>query len=646
MSEGGSVCPAFQLGRLETNTGCGGVQFSEANECVEFESLPVCDEKYSINVSGDPLFGVQTNCKLQVLVGFNWAPSEDILSFHSLDLRFDFDAPDNVILEDVDLSNALVCPASNNPASCQGFMDCYKIIDKHTLSICFKQGAPNEYLTINRSNAFIILTFDAPENCISDVTLRQAEFGRVTFDPMTGAPTALPVCRLETPDQEDPNDQNFVKLNFPHCVPFLNSEIKNKKGTPEPIEEVAVSITGPCNYNFLSDCDGYSACLCNYGDYLVTPFKDDNFLNGVTTYDLVLISKHNLGIEPLDSPYKMVAADANKSGSITPFDIVLLRKWILGIIPLDEPPPPGAAKSWRFVEKDFVFPNPLNPFQSPFPESKTVTITSSASGEANFIGMKTGDVNLTHVANGGNCRPAAKSSRIRTFALGLSAPAAKSGEIISVALRNSGPEALAALQAGFRFDTEALELVGVSVGDVNGFTPDCLGLHRQDEGEIRIVWLSPDFEENLWVPGQALCHFTFRAKQDRNRTLPFLVADNSLLSNEVYTPDNQTFNVVLQSSSVAGRDDIAKPLALLEASCVPNPTTGETSMVIESAQIGKARVFLFNAFGARVGYHEVALLRGRNQIALPESAAWPAGVYSWLVMLGTERASEGRLVKQ
>ena len=315
MSEGGSVCPAFQLGRLETNTGCGGVQFSEANECVEFESLPVCDEKYSINVSGDPLFGVQTNCKLQVLVGFNWAPSEDILSFHSLDLRFDFDAPDNVILEDVDLSNALVCPASNNPASCQGFMDCYKIIDKHTLSICFKQGAPNEYLTINRSKAFIILTFDAPENCISDVTLRQAEFGRVTFDPMTGAPTALPVCRLETPDQEDPNDQNFVKLNFPHCVPFLNSEIKNKKGTPEPIEEVAVSITGPCNYNFLSDCDGYSACLCNYGDYLVTPFKDDNFLNGVTTYDLVLISKHNLGIEPLDSPYKMVAADANKSGS-------------------------------------------------------------------------------------------------------------------------------------------------------------------------------------------------------------------------------------------------------------------------------------------------------------------------------------------
>jgi hypothetical protein len=63
----------------------------------------------------------------------------------------------------------------------------------------------------------------------------------------------------------------------------------------------------------------------------ITPVKDDNPLNGVTTYDLVLISKHILGIEPLGSPYKMIAADANKSNSITTFDIVEIRKLILGI---------------------------------------------------------------------------------------------------------------------------------------------------------------------------------------------------------------------------------------------------------------------------------------------------------------------------
>ncbi|MBK8427676.1 MAG: hypothetical protein IPL27_17645 [Lewinellaceae bacterium] len=65
-------------------------------------------------------------------------------------------------------------------------------------------------------------------------------------------------------------------------------------------------------------------------DYTLTPTKDDNPLNGVTTYDLVLVSKHILGLEPLNTPYKMIAADANRSGSITTFDIVEFRNrsWV------------------------------------------------------------------------------------------------------------------------------------------------------------------------------------------------------------------------------------------------------------------------------------------------------------------------------
>ena len=65
--------------------------------------------------------------------------------------------------------------------------------------------------------------------------------------------------------------------------------------------------------------------------YTVTAEKDINWTNGVTTFDLVLISSHVLGNVMLDSPYKMIAADANKSGTITTFDIVLLRQLILQI---------------------------------------------------------------------------------------------------------------------------------------------------------------------------------------------------------------------------------------------------------------------------------------------------------------------------
>jgi hypothetical protein len=129
-------------------------------------------------------------------------------------------------------------------------------------------------------------------------------------------------------------------------------------------------------------------------DYTLTPLKDDNPLNGVSTFDLVLISKHILGLEPFDSPYKMIAADANKSNSITTFDIVEIRKLILGIY--SEMP---NNTSWRFVDKDFVFPQSTNPFTTQFPETKSVADVQSDQLNDDFVAIKVGDVNNTAMAN-------------------------------------------------------------------------------------------------------------------------------------------------------------------------------------------------------------------------------------------------------
>lgn len=128
--------------------------------------------------------------------------------------------------------------------------------------------------------------------------------------------------------------------------------------------------------------------------YTITPSKDDNPLNGLTTYDLLLMSKHILGLEPLGSPYKMIAADANLSNSVTTFDIVEFRKLILGIyteLPVNS--------SWRFVEKAFDFTNPGNPFITPFPEFKSVASVQNDALNNNFVAIKVGDVNNSAEAN-------------------------------------------------------------------------------------------------------------------------------------------------------------------------------------------------------------------------------------------------------
>ena len=66
-------------------------------------------------------------------------------------------------------------------------------------------------------------------------------------------------------------------------------------------------------------------------EYELTPHKNDDQLNGVSTFDLLQINKQILGITPFQESWQFVAADANNSNSITTFDIVELRKLILGV---------------------------------------------------------------------------------------------------------------------------------------------------------------------------------------------------------------------------------------------------------------------------------------------------------------------------
>ncbi|HLP94801.1 MAG TPA: HYR domain-containing protein [Saprospiraceae bacterium] len=162
---------------------------------------------------------------------------------------------------------------------------------------------------------------------------------------------------------------------------------------------VDIEVRGNCNFcppfslfNNSTDANGYfalnaSAPLASGFD--LVPERDDNPLNGVTTYDLVLISKHILALESLNSPYKLISADANRSGSVTTFDIVELRRLILGITT-----ELANNTSWRFIDSSFVFPNPQNPFQTGIPDSIQLDHPPYK-----FIGMKVGDVNLSGAPN-------------------------------------------------------------------------------------------------------------------------------------------------------------------------------------------------------------------------------------------------------
>ena len=91
-----------------------------------------------------------------------------------------------------------------------------------------------------------------------------------------------------------------------------------------PVEDVEVSLSGQMNEMMVTAADGeyaFAGLQIDY-DYTITPQLNADYLNGVSTFDLVLISKHILGVQPLDTPYKMIAADVNNSKSITTLDLI------------------------------------------------------------------------------------------------------------------------------------------------------------------------------------------------------------------------------------------------------------------------------------------------------------------------------------
>ncbi len=193
----------------------------------------------------------------------------------------------------------------------------------------------------------------------------------------------------------------IVQDNLGNCPTSDHINVAGKLETEmtSGIEEATVQLLGTSSFSppyaffDLSDQGGEYQVMNHLpldATFTITPEKNDNPLNGVTTYDLVLISKHILGTEPLDSPYKIIAADGNKSGSITTFDIVEIRKLILGIY-TDLP----NNNSWRFVDHSFVFPNPNNPFETAFPESISIANAMTNHMHENFMGIKVGDVNIT-----------------------------------------------------------------------------------------------------------------------------------------------------------------------------------------------------------------------------------------------------------
>ena len=108
-----------------------------------------------------------------------------------------------------------------------------------------------------------------------------------------------------------------------------------------------------------------------------------NISNGVTTFDLVTISKHILSIQVFDNPYQYWAADVNGSKTVSTLDMVYIQKVILGMNS-DFPVQKNWVAYWD------------NGDEQPWTQSESLNCQQLEVGEEyTLYAVKLGDVNFT-----------------------------------------------------------------------------------------------------------------------------------------------------------------------------------------------------------------------------------------------------------
>ena len=439
----------------------------------------------------------------------------------------------------------------------------------------------------------------------------------------------------------------IVQDNLGNCSNgHINVAGAVKTEMTEGVEEAMVKISGtstfapPYSFFDLSDNLGEYKVMNNIpldATFTIAPEKNDNPLNGVTTYDLVLISQHILAMEFLDSPYKIIAADANKSGSVTTFDIVEIRKLILGIY--TELPNNNA---WRFVDNAFSFPNPNNPFETAFPETISVADALTNHMDEDFMGIKIGDVNNSAVAN---ATIQAEERTIGTALFDLEDRDVKAGETLEVNFK--ADQVLQGYQ--FTVALNGLEMVGLIEND------------RVNSGNFG------KFENAVTVSIDGAQEFTLRLRASKNGKLSEMLGVSGAITRaEAYLPAESLVNVGQSNDAMTQNDAMLLRLGValrFKSSTgmsvhgigfelyqnMPNPFINKTSIGFflparqDSAggpETIEATLSVFDETGRAVYQQKGQFSKGENNIVLDRALLNTSGMLYYKLETATDNATK------
>ncbi len=333
----------------------------------------------------------------------------------------------------------------------------------------------------------------------------------------------------ECPDNIDGGNNSEIQ------TAIISGNIRTEAGFW--VENVNVHLGGGQEALTLTNMDGAYAFqnLATRETYSITPKKNQDAMNGVSTLDLVFIAKHISGVRRLDSPYKIIAADIDGNGNVSTLDLINLRKLLLNL----EDNLPNNQAAWRFVDAQQQFNDPSNPLEEGMNNQYTIGALEKDT-LADFIGIKVGDVNTSVQANSMMQLEHRSDQRIMNFT--TTHKSLEAGVEFEIPFYVNTKEALSGFQFTLDFDPLAMDLLNIELASDQLKVEEVFGTRFVSDGLLTVSWFSSsaqDFSQDTPV-----FFLKFRTKQafELKDKLSF---NSRLLRTEAYTDKQETFNLGL-----------------------------------------------------------------------------------------------------
>jgi|GEM_PF-1444178 len=350
-------------------------------------------------------------------------------------------------------------------------------------------------------------------------------------------------------------------------------------------------------------------------DYLVSAFKNDDPKNGISTFDIVKIQKHILGLERFTSPYEYIAADVNNNQAVSALDISELRKLLLGAY--SEFP---ENTSWRFSIKDQTFDDPTSPW--PFIEIvELIDFTAEEDLDNNFIAIKVGD--LTGDAATNSLLGTEDRTDDEAVILTIEEQQLDGSQMISIPVRARDFRAMLGYQLTWKWDAQLMDFESIESGALE-MHPGLVNTLQSADGLMSMSW-SRGVAKTI-ADDEVLFTLTFSPmmEMDINLSDIFSISDD-ITTIEAYSEASAELTVAIDWTE----PEAAVTYAWSLEQNTPNPFDEQTQFEISLGLESDVTIAISDELGRVVKVIEGVYGAGVHSISVKRSELGAGGVYPY-----------------